>query len=118
MMALILSVGFVVDDAIVMLDNIYRHVEMGEDPLHATLEGSRGRFTDRSTNTRCSSSWLRNFSRIQAPFQCSTSKGAGVNSPVVPLDTLATTKQQVGPQTVNHYGQLPAVTISFGLAPS
>jgi HAE1 family hydrophobic/amphiphilic exporter-1 len=44
-------------------------------------------------------------------------KGAGVNSPVVPLDTLATTKQQVGPQTVNHYGQLPAVTISFGLAP-
>ena len=33
MMALILSVGFVVDDAIVMLENIYRHVEMGEDPL-------------------------------------------------------------------------------------
>src|SRR5213078_3618177 len=44
-------------------------------------------------------------------------KGAGVNSAVVPLDTLATLKQQVGPQTVNHYGQLPAVTISFGLAP-
>jgi HAE1 family hydrophobic/amphiphilic exporter-1 len=44
-------------------------------------------------------------------------KGAGVNSPVVPLDTLVTLKQQVGPQTVNHYGQLPAVTISFGLAP-
>src|ERR1019366_249168 len=35
MMALILSVGFVVDDAIVMLENIYRHVEMGEDPLEA-----------------------------------------------------------------------------------
>jgi hydrophobic/amphiphilic exporter-1 (mainly G- bacteria), HAE1 family len=44
-------------------------------------------------------------------------KGGGVNSPVVPLDTLATTRQQIGPQTVNHYGQLPAVTISFGLAP-
>jgi len=44
-------------------------------------------------------------------------KGGGVNSPLVPLDTLATTKEQVGPQTVNHYGQLPAVTISFGLAP-
>jgi HAE1 family hydrophobic/amphiphilic exporter-1 len=41
MMALILSVGFVVDDAIVMLENIYRHVEMGEDPLHASLVGSR-----------------------------------------------------------------------------
>jgi len=36
---------------------------------------------------------------------------------VVPLDTLATATQSVGPQTVNHKGQLPAVTISFGLAP-
>src|SRR6266705_2394948 len=41
MMALILSVGFVVDDAIVMLENIYRHVEMGEDPFTASLIGSR-----------------------------------------------------------------------------
>jgi hydrophobic/amphiphilic exporter-1 (mainly G- bacteria), HAE1 family len=41
MMALILSVGFVVDDAIVMLENIYRHVEMGERPLDASLVGSR-----------------------------------------------------------------------------
>ena len=44
-------------------------------------------------------------------------KGSGVNGPVVPLDTLATLKEQIGPQTVNHYGQLPAATISFGLAP-
>ena len=41
MMALILSVGFVVDDAIVMLENIYRHVEHGEHPLKASLDGSR-----------------------------------------------------------------------------
>ena len=41
MMALILSVGFVVDDAIVMLENIFRHVELGEDPLTASLVGSR-----------------------------------------------------------------------------
>ena len=41
MMALILSVGFVVDDAIVMLENIVRHIEMGEDPLTASLDGSR-----------------------------------------------------------------------------
>src|SRR5579883_315575 len=40
MMALILSVGFVVDDAIVMLENIFRHMEMGEKPLHAALDGS------------------------------------------------------------------------------
>ena len=33
MMALILSVGFVVDDAIVMLENIVRHMEIGEPPL-------------------------------------------------------------------------------------
>src|SRR5579871_2225714 len=40
MMALILSVGFVVDDAIVMLENIFRHMEMGEKPLLASLDGS------------------------------------------------------------------------------
>ena len=41
MMALILSTGFVVDDAIVMLENIVRHIEMGEKPLEASLKGSR-----------------------------------------------------------------------------
>jgi HAE1 family hydrophobic/amphiphilic exporter-1 len=40
MMALILSVGFIVDDAIVMLENIYRHVD-GEVWLQASLVGSR-----------------------------------------------------------------------------
>ncbi len=41
MMALILAVGFVVDDAIVMLENIVRHMEMGRPPMVAALEGSR-----------------------------------------------------------------------------
>ncbi|HTY64306.1 MAG TPA: efflux RND transporter permease subunit [Acidobacteriota bacterium] len=41
MMALILSVGFVVDDAIVMLENIFRHMEMGESALQAALAGSK-----------------------------------------------------------------------------
>ncbi len=40
MMALILSIGFVVDDAIVMLENIVRHIEEGEQPLAAALKGS------------------------------------------------------------------------------
>src|SRR5450755_127827 len=40
MMALILSIGFVVDDAIVMLENIFRHMELGEKPLTAALTGS------------------------------------------------------------------------------
>jgi hydrophobic/amphiphilic exporter-1 (mainly G- bacteria), HAE1 family len=41
LMALTLSVGFVVDDAIVMLENIVRHMEMGEKPLTAAMRGSR-----------------------------------------------------------------------------
>jgi hydrophobic/amphiphilic exporter-1 (mainly G- bacteria), HAE1 family len=41
MMALTLSVGFVVDDAIVMLENIVRHIEMGEKPFQAALKGAR-----------------------------------------------------------------------------
>ena len=41
LMALTLSVGFVVDDAIVMLENIVRHMEMGEKPLEAAFNGSR-----------------------------------------------------------------------------
>ncbi len=41
LMALTLSVGFVVDDAIVMLENIVRHQEMGKDTLSATFAGSK-----------------------------------------------------------------------------
>jgi HAE1 family hydrophobic/amphiphilic exporter-1 len=40
LMALTLSVGFVVDDAIVMLENIVRHIEKGEKPMEAALKGS------------------------------------------------------------------------------
>jgi HAE1 family hydrophobic/amphiphilic exporter-1 len=41
LMALTLSVGFVVDDAIVMLENIVRHMEQGEGVMEAALKGSR-----------------------------------------------------------------------------
>ncbi len=41
LLALTLSVGFVVDDAIVMLENIVRHIELGETPLQAAIKGSR-----------------------------------------------------------------------------
>ncbi len=41
LMALTLSVGFVVDDAIVMLENIVRHIEMGTPVMQAALEGSK-----------------------------------------------------------------------------
>jgi HAE1 family hydrophobic/amphiphilic exporter-1 len=41
MMALILAIGFVVDDAIVMLENIVRHIEAGMEPYEAALLGSK-----------------------------------------------------------------------------
>jgi hydrophobic/amphiphilic exporter-1 (mainly G- bacteria), HAE1 family len=41
LLALTLCVGFVVDDAIVMLENISRHLEMGKSPMQATLDGSK-----------------------------------------------------------------------------
>jgi hydrophobic/amphiphilic exporter-1 (mainly G- bacteria), HAE1 family len=41
LMALTLSVGFVVDDAIVMLENIVRHMEMGKAPMRAAFDGSK-----------------------------------------------------------------------------
>ncbi|GAB6184466.1 efflux RND transporter permease subunit [Thermodesulfovibrio hydrogeniphilus] len=41
LMALTLSIGFLVDDAIVMLENIVRHIEKGESPFQAALNGSR-----------------------------------------------------------------------------
>jgi HAE1 family hydrophobic/amphiphilic exporter-1 len=41
LMALTLCVGFVVDDAIVMLENIVRHMEMGEPPMEASFKGAK-----------------------------------------------------------------------------
>ena len=41
LLALVLAVGLVVDDAIVMLENIYRRIEEGEAPIHASIFGAR-----------------------------------------------------------------------------
>ncbi|MCW3475166.1 efflux RND transporter permease subunit [Limobrevibacterium gyesilva] len=41
LMALTISVGFVVDDAIVMIENIVRHMEQGKRPLQAAFDGAR-----------------------------------------------------------------------------
>ena len=49
LMALTLSVGFVVDDAIVMLENIVRHMEMGESRLAGGAAADRARSASRSS---------------------------------------------------------------------
>lgn len=41
LLALTLAIGFIIDDAIVVLENIVRRVELGETPLQASLEGSK-----------------------------------------------------------------------------
>ena len=41
LMALTISTGFVVDDAIVMIENIFRYLEEGETPLNAALKGAK-----------------------------------------------------------------------------
>jgi multidrug efflux pump len=41
LMALTIGTGFVIDDAIVMIENIVRHIESGEEPLQASLRGAR-----------------------------------------------------------------------------
>ncbi|HMK37370.1 MAG TPA: efflux RND transporter permease subunit [Desulfomonilaceae bacterium] len=41
LMALVLSVGFVVDDAIVVLENVVRHLEMGKKPFQAAVDGAK-----------------------------------------------------------------------------
>ena len=75
LMALTLAVGFVVDDAIVMLENIVRHMEMGKTAMQAALDGSqRGRLhdslDDASRSPRCS---FRCCSWAGSSAGCSTS---------------------------------------------
>ncbi|MFM1814292.1 MAG: hypothetical protein RLZ98_987 [Pseudomonadota bacterium] len=41
LMALVVSVGFIVDDAIVMIENVFRHLEEGKSPMKAALDGAR-----------------------------------------------------------------------------
>ncbi len=41
LLALSLSVGLLIDDAIVVRENIFRHIEMGKKPIAAAIEGTK-----------------------------------------------------------------------------
>jgi multidrug efflux pump len=41
LLALVLAIGLVVDDAIIVVENVHRHIEQGETPLQASLDGAR-----------------------------------------------------------------------------
>ena len=68
-----------------------------------------------TTSTRSFLSWNLSTRRTRRPFQCSIS--SPTTGQLVPINTLATLTRNTGPLTVNHLGQLPAVTISFNLKP-
>src|SRR3546814_19930333 len=73
LVALVLCVGFVVDDAIVVIENIVRHIEQGMAPLQAALTGVREigftvvSITLRSAERRVGKGWARTGSSGWSP---------------------------------------------------
>ena len=79
LMALTIAVGFVVDDAIVMLENIYRHIEAGLPPMRG---GAQGRGRDRLHDPLASASrWSRCSSRCCSWAASSAACSASSRSP-------------------------------------
>ena len=73
LMALTIAVGFLVDDAIVMIENIVRHIEAGKPPLEAALDGAGEiGFTILSITLSLARSSFRSFSWPAWSDCCST----------------------------------------------
>jgi multidrug efflux pump subunit AcrB len=82
LLALTLAVGFVVDDAIVMLENIVRHIEAGEKPMEAALKGSREvGFTIVSMTLSLVAVFIPCCSWAASSAACSTSSAWSLPSP-------------------------------------
>jgi Cu/Ag efflux pump CusA len=53
LLAMSLAVGLLIDDAIVVRENIFRHIELGEKPIIAASKGTQGSYTCRGCNNIC-----------------------------------------------------------------
>jgi multidrug efflux pump len=72
LMALAVSVGFVVDDAIVMIENAFRNLEKGMTPVRAAVEGARQiGFTVISISISLIAAFIRCCSWAGSPGGCS-----------------------------------------------
>ena len=79
----------------------------------ARTRNGRRRSTAPRRSTACCSSSIRSIR--STPTRSRSSRSRRRSGALVPLESVVSFKETVGPQTVNHSGQLPAVTISFGL---
>jgi hypothetical protein len=121
-MALTISTGFVVDDAIVVIENITRYLEQGMSPCKRPCAARGDRLS------RCFRSVFRWCGVHSDLLMGGSSAGFSGNSPSrsrwpfwSPWSCSLTTTPMMWPTTapitVSHQGQFPSVTVSFNLAP-
>ncbi len=122
LMALTISTGFVVDDAIVVTENIARHIERGDPPVKAALEGAKQiGFTIVSITVSLLAVFIPILlmggivGRIFREFAVTLGIAVALSA-VVPLSAIAKRSTSKTALSVNHQSQFPSVTISFNLA--
>jgi HAE1 family hydrophobic/amphiphilic exporter-1 len=90
--------------------------EFQADPSALSYLYFKGSPTSTPTTTAATAAQRTAAATVTAVGSAPTTAGPGSNGAVVPLDTLASVSETVGPQTISHSGQLAAVTLSFALA--